>query len=212
MKLTLENQVELSRWHVFFISVVGSAALEYATSCALEKLFNAIWWDYSNFPFNVHGRISLFTSLGFGFGGLLIVYVIAPFTENTVSYISPLIMELLALCFIFLFAVDLTLTVTALHHFDQIVVNIEETFNHRMETIVDTTVRQSARVKARIVDNGHLINERFDSLSGFAKGTVRRVYSFRDKNEQRKTVKNNLLLSIQRLTKRGKVQKDKDSD
>ena len=30
---------------------------------------HALWWDYSSFPLNIHGRISLFTSLGFGFAG-----------------------------------------------------------------------------------------------------------------------------------------------
>ena len=212
MKLTLENQIELSWWQIYLISVAGSAVLEYVTSLALEKLFHAVWWDYSNLPLNLHGRISLFTSLGFGFGGLLIVYIIAPFTENAVSYIPSIIMELLALCLIFIFAVDLSLTVTALHHFDRIVVHMEETFNYRMETFVNSTVRQSARVKERIVDNGHLVNERLNSLSAFVKGTVRRVYSFRDKNKQQETVKNSLLLKIQSFTKSGKGKKDKDTN
>jgi len=186
--------------------------MEYVTSWALEKLFHAIWWDYSNLPLNLHGRISLFTSLGFGFGGLLIVYIIAPFTENAVSYIPAIMMELLALCLVFIFGVDLSLTVTALHHFDQMVIHMEETFNRRMDTIVNTTVRQSARVKERIVDNVHSLNERLDSLSAFVKGTVRRVYSFRDKNKQQETVKNSLLLKIQGFTKRDKGKKDKDTD
>lgn len=212
MKLTIESQIELIWWQIFLISVVGSAVLEYVTSWALEKLFHAIWWDYSNLPLNLQGRISLFTSLGFGLGGLLIVYIIAPYTVNCVEFIPSLIMELLALCFVFLFAVDLTLTVTALHHFDRMVVRMEDRFNHRMETIVDTTVQQSALIKERIVDNGNLINERLNSLSSFMKGTVRRVYSFRDKNEKQETVKNDLLLKIQEFTKYEKNQKDKKSD
>lgn len=212
MELTLESQIELIWWQIFLISVVGSAVLEYVTSWALEKLFHAIWWDYSNLPLNLHGRISLFTSLEFGLGGLLIVYIIAPYTVNCVDFIPPLIMELLALCFVFLFAVDLTLTVTALHHFDRMVVRMEDRFNHRMETIVDTTVQQSALIKERIVDNGNLINERLNSLSSFMKGTVRRVYSFRGKNEKQETVKNDLLLKIQEFTKYEKNQKDKKSD
>ena len=210
MKLTLESQIELIWWQIFLISVVGSAVLEYVTSWALEKLFHAIWWDYSNLPLNLHGRISLFTSLGFGLGGLLIVYIIAPYTVNCVEFIPPLIMELLALCFVFLFAVDLTLTVTALHHFDRMVVRMEDRFNHRMETIVDTTVQQSALIKERIVDNANLINERnerLNVLSSFMKGTVRRVYSFRDKNEKQETVKNDLLLKIQEFTKYEKIKK-----
>ncbi len=212
VKFALENRIELSWWQIFLISVAGSAVLEYVTSWALEKLFHAVWWDYSNLPLNLQGRISLFTSLGFGLGGLLIVYIIAPFTENVVSFVPPIILELLALVFIFILAADLTLTVTALHHFDRMVMRMDETFNSRMETIVDATVRQSARVKDRIVDNGRLVNERFNSLSAFVKRTVRRVYSFRDGNKQKETLKNSLLLKIQKLTKRAKRKKDRDAD
>ena len=107
MELTIGKGISISPWQVFTISVIGSAVLEYFTSWALEKTFHAVWWDYSEFPFNYQGRISLFTSLGFGLAGLLVVHVIAPFTENAVGHIIPIMIELLSLCFIFVFAVDL---------------------------------------------------------------------------------------------------------
>ena len=105
------------------------------TSFALEKLFHAAWWDYSDFPLNLHGRICLFASLGFGVGGLLTVYVIAPFTVNAVSYIQPIVLEFLALLFLFVFAVDLTLTVTILLHFDLLVAQIDDSFIGTPEAI-----------------------------------------------------------------------------
>lgn len=204
MKLTLENEIVLELWQVFLISAVGSAVLEFVTSWSLEKLFHAIWWDYSNLPLNVQGRISLFTSLGFGLGGLLVVYLIAPITENVVEYIPPILIEFFSLCFIFLFAMDLTLTVTALHHFDKMVVQMEASFNNRMEMIVNTTVQQSNRIKEGMLNNGHLLNERINMLGGSVRGAVRRVYSFKDKNEEKETVKNSILLRIRKITKHEK--------
>ena len=65
MKVTIGNGIVLSLWQIFLIAFIGSAGLEYITSWGLEKLFHAAWWDYSDFPLNLHGRISLFTSLGF---------------------------------------------------------------------------------------------------------------------------------------------------
>ena len=50
---------DVSLWKVFLISVVGSAILEYLTSYFMEKLFHAVWWDYSDMPLNIHGRICL---------------------------------------------------------------------------------------------------------------------------------------------------------
>ena len=135
MRAALANGVMLSLWHIFLIAFIGSACLEYVTSWGLEKLFHATWWDYSYLPLNLHGRISLFTSLGFGLAGLLVVHVIAPFTENAVDRIIPIAIELLALCFVFAFAVDLTLTVTVLYHFDKMVVRMENTFNHSLDSL-----------------------------------------------------------------------------
>ena len=58
----------LSAVSIFMVSVIGSALLEYVTSYMLEEVFHATWWDYSHLPLNFNGRISLFTSLGFGVG------------------------------------------------------------------------------------------------------------------------------------------------
>ena len=70
VRLPVGRGVVLSPALIYIISVIGSAILEYATSWILEKLFHALWWDYSKLPLNILGRVSLFTSLGFGFGGL----------------------------------------------------------------------------------------------------------------------------------------------
>lgn len=194
-------------WEVFLIAFLGSAVLEYTTSWLLEKLFHAAWWDYSDWPFNIHGRICLFASLGFGVGGLLTVYVIAPFTENAVSYLPPIGLEFLALLLLFTFAVDLTLTVTILLHFDILVTQIEDNFNQRMESFVDATVQQSSRIKKTILKTGHSVNERIDALSRFTKGTLGRIKSFRDRDEERNTVKNNILSRVRNATRRNRQEK-----
>ena len=211
MNLTLGNGVVLSAWQIFAISVIGSAVLEYVTSWALEKLFRAAWWDYSKLPLNIHGRISLFTSLGFGLGGLLIVYVIAPFTERLVGHVPPILLELFALCFLFVFAVDLTLTVSTLHHFDKIVLQMEDNFNHSMEVIVDNTFQQSSRIRDSIIRKGRSVNEQISMLSGFTKSTVRRIYLFRDRDGQRKLMKNNILSRLRNGGRRNARSQDKDS-
>ncbi len=199
MRAALANVVMLHVWHVFLIAFIGSACLEYLTSWGLEKLFHAAWWDYSDLPLNLHGRISLFTSLGFGIAGLLVVYSIAPFTENAVDRIIPIAIELLSLCFIFAFAVDLTLTVTVLYHFDKMVVRVENSFNQSMENIVDTTVQRSSRVKNSIIEKGRLVNDQVSSMNGLMKSTIRRIHLFRDRDENRKTVKNRYLTRLKNL-------------
>ena len=194
--LTRGADVEIQTWQIFIVSFAGSAVLEYLTSWILEKLFHAVWWDYSNLPFNIHGRISLFTSLGFGFAGLLIVYYIAPFTEHIVNAVMPIVTEALSLIFIFVFAADLTLTVTALLHFDRFVTRLENSFNHNMEMIVDNTKQRSIRIKKGIIDKGHAINGRVNSMSGYIKSAARRVVSFRYGDKKKEKAGNRILSLI----------------
>lgn len=186
---------------LYIICVVGSAILEYVTSWTLEKMFHALWWDYSGMPLNIQGRTSLFTSLGFGFGGLLIVYVIAPFLEEIVYEIPPIVTELLSLCVIFVFAVDITLTVTALHNFDKIVIRAEDSFNQSMSSIVDDVVLKANHVKQSILTRGTAVTDQMNSMSAFAKKTIHRVYVFRDENKRVEATKNKLLSLYKKLSR-----------
>jgi hypothetical protein len=89
---------------------------------------------------------------------------------------------------------------------------MEDNFNRRMETIVDATVQQSNRVKKSIVNTGRSVNEQIDSLGRFTKGAVRRIKSFRDRDEQKKKVKNNILLRIRDAAFRTWQEKNADSE
>ncbi len=122
-------------WYVVIVFFVLGTALEYFTSWLLEKLFHAYWWDYSDMPLNIKGRICLPASLFFGFGGLLIVYVVAPGCFYLTNLISPLIIELMALIFMAVLAVDTTLTLCALSDFLNKAHSVEDDFNEHMNAL-----------------------------------------------------------------------------
>ena len=62
----------------FALSFVICGAVEYLTSLVLEKIFHARWWDYSQKPMNLHGRIWIGNLMLFGLAGLLIIHVANP--------------------------------------------------------------------------------------------------------------------------------------
>lgn len=70
---------------LFLLSMILCMILEYLTSYVMEKIFKARWWDYSDKKFNLNGRICLETSIPFGLGGTLIMYVINPFVVKVVG-------------------------------------------------------------------------------------------------------------------------------
>jgi uncharacterized membrane protein len=63
---------------VFVASVIVTSAIEYLSSLLLDKVFHISLWNYSDRRFNLHGRICLENSLGFGALGLLLIYVLDP--------------------------------------------------------------------------------------------------------------------------------------
>ena len=64
---------------LFLGAMIFTSVLEYVTSWLMEKLFHSKWWDYSERPFNINGRVCLLNSLLFGIMGLAVMYVVHPF-------------------------------------------------------------------------------------------------------------------------------------
>lgn len=91
---------------VFFICMFGSAVLEYITSFATERLFHAVWWDYSRIPFNIKGRVCLPCSIGFGAAGLIVLYGIHPYLEGLTNAVPLCGQEVIALFFMAVFSAD----------------------------------------------------------------------------------------------------------
>lgn len=74
---------------VFALSMLICGTLEYLTSYAMEKLFHARWWDYSQRAFNLNGRVCANTLVPFGLLGLLLVYAVKPFLFARFARIPP---------------------------------------------------------------------------------------------------------------------------
>lgn len=70
---------------LFIMSIIICAILEYLTSYIMEKLFKARWWDYSNYRFNLNGRICAETMIPFGILGVLVVHFLNPFIIQNIN-------------------------------------------------------------------------------------------------------------------------------
>lgn len=73
---------------IFLVSMIVSGALEYFVSFYMEKRFHARWWDYSQKPMNLNGRIWIGNLILFGIAGIVIVRVIGPFMMDIFSNLS----------------------------------------------------------------------------------------------------------------------------
>ena len=74
---------------IFLCGMALTTMIELFGGWALDRLFHASWWDYSDKPFNFHGYICLQFSLLWGIGIVLIVEVLHPLIAATFDRIMP---------------------------------------------------------------------------------------------------------------------------
>lgn len=91
---------------VFLLAVVVCSVVEYLVSYAMEKLFNARWWDYSNRKFNINGRVCLTNAFLFGILGVILVYFINPFLYGLLSKVNTKVLMIISIILLVLFVID----------------------------------------------------------------------------------------------------------
>ena len=74
---------------IFLCGMALTTMIELFGGWALDKLFHARWWDYSDKPLNFHGYICLQFSLLWGIGIVLVVEVLHPLIAATLDRIMP---------------------------------------------------------------------------------------------------------------------------
>ena len=94
----------------FVISFVLCGIVEYMTSFVLEKRFHARWWDYSQKPMNLHGRVWIGNLILFGLGGVLIVELFNPLLSRLSESMSFRLREILAALLSSIFAADFVMS------------------------------------------------------------------------------------------------------
>lgn len=94
----------------FVLSTAACGLAEYFTSWLMELIYNMRWWDYSDLPFNLNGRIFLGGLLGFGAAGCVFVYILLPALAKKYNNISTHTKEILAFIFILTFAADMIMS------------------------------------------------------------------------------------------------------
>lgn len=80
----------------FAVAFLLCGVLEYMVSYVMEKRYHARWWDYSQRPMNLHGRIWIGNLILFGLGGVLVYHLTNPVFLRLFDRMSLLGQEILA--------------------------------------------------------------------------------------------------------------------
>jgi len=152
--LMISRQIlpQLSGQEIFLSGFLLSMILEYPTSWLLEKLFSARWWDYSNIPFNINGRTSIPTSIGFGAAAILVMNYLVPAVVSVLDRFPAWLTASGAMLSVAFLSADFTLTVSVLTNVQKYVTRVDDAFQNRMTDAVFRAFQAENRLYRRAVE------------------------------------------------------------
>lgn len=121
-----ETATLLHMIEVFIIGMILASILEYVTSYFMEKWFHAKWWDYSDYPLNIKGRISLRSSLFWGVLSVVGVYVMQPLVHRFIIHLKRPVCDYILYACIVAGSVDFYLTVRVTLHMTRKLAAVEK--------------------------------------------------------------------------------------
>ena len=159
---------------LFVMSMFLFALLEYFTSYLMEKIFKARWWDYTDYRFNINGRVCLETLVPFGLLGCFAIYVINPIIFSMFAITSVTVLRIIALILFIVFIIDFIISLKIINSFKNTAVkflkkdNTEEITKKVKEILLSKSVwtkrliESFPKVKAVITNNIDLIKMKFE--------------------------------------------------
>lgn len=152
-------------WGIFILCYIGSAVAEFTTSWVLEKRFNARWWDYSELPLNIQGRICVPVSIAFGLAGVAVVKFLIPAIEGVHEVVSPVVYEVLAIILAAIFGADFALTEASLSALLKDVKQMHEEFNEKAQERYEKVAAAPKVIEQKIAEGKELAEERHEQLA-----------------------------------------------
>ena len=150
---------------IFLLSILVTTTLEYITSFAMEKIFNAKWWDYSNELFNINGRVCLATAIPFGILGVILLYFIHPYTTKLIEMIPNFVANYIIGGLVALVLLDIITTLSTLFNLKDklaeaklLAEKISETGKGKAKNI--ELIQQLEEVKNSIIEKTNIFHDR----------------------------------------------------
>lgn len=99
---------------LFLMGTVLGGVYEYLCSVFTELLFGMVFWDYSEIPFNLGGRINLLYCIFWGFAAVIWFKALYPRISRWIEKIHPRIGRFITWCLIVFMCVNMAVSAMAL--------------------------------------------------------------------------------------------------
>lgn len=104
--------------HIFWVGVFLGGAYEYICSVFTEIVFGKVFWDYSDMPFNLGGRINLLFCLFWGIAAVVWIKVLYPRLSRVIDVILSKTGKVLTTVLVVFMILDVAVSMMALIRYD----------------------------------------------------------------------------------------------
>lgn len=174
---------------IFLLGILLTSLLEYVTSYLMEIAFHTKWWDYSTYPFNLHGRICLKNSLLFGLMVLIVIYGVHPFVVQSITKIPYLLQPSVCTILVLAFTYDMFHTTQAILHKNKAFQEVQKSMRLLYEDVksMNITTLQEEFIEAlqKVLDNTNVdeiivshidkVKDKISSFNDLRKQTYERL-------------------------------------
>lgn len=139
--------------YIFLAGFLLTGVLEYMTHFVMEKVFKAMWWDYSDRRFNINGRVYLKGLIFFGIGAVLIVRVFLPLLYQLFDIMPDTLVYVISFVVYSIFLFDLATTIADLKDTVRALKHFELTVAETMQKGINLTTEQFDSLKKTITES-----------------------------------------------------------
>lgn len=137
---------------LFVMAIVICSLLEYFTSYIMEKLFKTRWWDYSNFKFNINGRICLETMWAFGALACFVIYIINPPLINFLKSLPDIIFSIISYSIMVIFLIDNIISFKIISNVKLTTKNVKKDNTEEMTKYVRDELSKKSLLNKRLIN------------------------------------------------------------
>lgn len=116
--LCIPKSAKKNNWTLFIAGFIIGSVVEYIISWVGEVIFNIKWWDYSNFPLNINGRVCVYFSIFWGILTICLNKVINPTVDKVLGKVPIKILHVLTVIIMVFMAFDFIISSFALKMFE----------------------------------------------------------------------------------------------
>ncbi|MDK7721823.1 putative ABC transporter permease [Peptoniphilus lacrimalis] len=165
---------------IFILASIVSCTIEYIVGYILEKMFKDRWWNYDNYPFQLHGRVCLYGLVIFGLANVVIVKFSTPFLMFSLSVIKDSILIGLAISISLVSFVDLIITISARKKLNKRLSNIHERLEEKADIYFENMTNSSAFSNEYLLERGKILRNKAININEKLKTTEDNIKSYRD--------------------------------